>query len=519
MTARRAKTALKALLVAALLASLVAPLPACDPSGASSPVAARARHELEAYANDSGEKYWRYLGFDQRVDWCACFASYVADAAGLVDAGCAPKSARVDDWVDFYRDNPEAGTLEDGGAYEPRAGDFAIWQRSSDPDASIESHIAVVESYDAERGRVNTIEGNCGDSLTRSSHAAGEGVSYYAHPRAQGDAAGLASCSPAASGGEEIPIPAGLGKVHSYMGWQLITAPSSAQYQFRAQAGQRFDEEGFGVVEGRYVVACTTTYGDVGDYVDFVMEDGTALECVIGDIKSQGDPGCNEWGHLDGACIVEFVVDERSWYSGGAGAHANPGTEACHPEWSRHIVKAVNLGSWFDGAPADGSGSEGAWLRSCSAAAGGGGEDYGSASAAQKAMADEATAGSKWGVASGWCEMWVDNAYERATGKPAARYACATESWWAFGVSESKAGIPVGAAVWGYATGNAWCDGGHEAGHVGIYVGDGKVVSNEAGSDAPTTRGLDDWIGVFGWKGWGWVNGDDLRQESERSTL
>lgn len=144
--------------------------------------------------------------------------------------------------------------------------------------------------------------------------------------------------------GTVIEIPEGLGDIYTYMGWQLITAPSSQQYRLREQAGQNFDEEGFGRINGRYVIACTTTYGQVGDYVDFVKEDGLVLHCIIGDIKSRHDSGCTEWGHKGGRNIIEFVVDRDSWYPSG---HVNPGNPSCHPEWSSDTVRAVNLGSYF----------------------------------------------------------------------------------------------------------------------------------------------------------------------------
>lgn len=144
--------------------------------------------------------------------------------------------------------------------------------------------------------------------------------------------------------GERIDIPEGLGSVHSYMGWQMITSPSSEQYKLREAAGMNFDNEGFGIIDGRYVIACTTTYGRVGDYIDFYQEDGTVIECIIGDIKNQDDAGCNEWGHLNGTCIIEFVVDKDMWYDG----HANPGTTSCHPEWNQNLTKAINGGNYFD---------------------------------------------------------------------------------------------------------------------------------------------------------------------------
>lgn len=148
--------------------------------------------------------------------------------------------------------------------------------------------------------------------------------------------------------GTEINIPPGLGSVRSYMGWQCITAPDSLQYKLIQEAGMNFDEEGFGVVNGRYVIACTTTYGQVGDYVDFYLEDGSVMQCIIGDIKNQNDAGCNTWGHMNGDCIIESVVDKDTWYFNGQGVHENPGNPSCHPEWRQCVVKAVNGGSYFD---------------------------------------------------------------------------------------------------------------------------------------------------------------------------
>lgn len=145
-----------------------------------------------------------------------------------------------------------------------------------------------------------------------------------------------------------ITLPSGIGSVHTYMGWQCITSRSSTQYKLIEAAGMNFDEEGFGKIGDRYVIACTTTYGKVGDYVDIVQEDGTIIKCIIGDIKNQNDAGCNKWGHNNGQCVVEFVVDKNTWYSGGKGSHANPGTSSCHPEWNQNITQVINRGSYFD---------------------------------------------------------------------------------------------------------------------------------------------------------------------------
>lgn len=148
--------------------------------------------------------------------------------------------------------------------------------------------------------------------------------------------------------GTTITLPEGLGNIHTYMGWQCITAVSSKQYKLRTAAGMNFDEEGFAKIGDRYVVATTTTFGNVGDYIDVYQEDGTVIKCIIGDIKSQGDAGCTKWGHNNGRCVVEFVVDKSTWYKNGGGAHANPGTDSCHPEWNQNIDKIVNKGNFFE---------------------------------------------------------------------------------------------------------------------------------------------------------------------------
>ena len=153
--------------------------------------------------------------------------------------------------------------------------------------------------------------------------------------------------------GTSVELPSGIGAVHSYMGWQTITSTTSNQYKLMQQSGMNFDEEGFGRINGRYVIACTSTYGNVGDYVDFYQEDGSVIQCIIGDIKNQNDTGCNEWGHSNGQNVIEFVVDKNSWYSTEKGGnasnmHINPGNQGCHPEWNQNITKVVNGGSYFD---------------------------------------------------------------------------------------------------------------------------------------------------------------------------
>ena len=85
-------------------------------------------------------------------------------------------------------------------------------------------------------------------------------LSHFTLEKGYSNSASFGTCA-AITAGTTINIPAGLGSVHTYMGWQCITATSSMQYKLREQAGMNFDSEGFGRINGRYVIACTTTFG------------------------------------------------------------------------------------------------------------------------------------------------------------------------------------------------------------------------------------------------------------------
>ena len=122
----------------------------------------------------------------------------------------------------------------------------------------------------------------------------------------------------------------------------------------------------------------------------------------------------------------------------------------------------------------------------------------------------------------GLCLKWVDDVFENA-GVPLERKSTAYESYLANGVSSDRNAIPIGAAVYGTGTGNYG-----PCGHVGIYIGDGKVVDNVG---SIKTQTLDEWIswqenyarnssnvltdlnGVsqHGWLGWGWPDGNTTR--------
>lgn len=120
--------------------------------------------------------------------------------------------------------------------------------------------------------------------------------------------------------GNVINLPSGLGTSNTFMAWQMVTSKNSPQYKLRSIAGQKFNYYGYGIIDGRYAVATTSTYGEVGDYIDILRSDGSVLKAVIADIKNQNDYGCNKWGHNNGDVVIEFIVDFDMWYERSNGA-------------------------------------------------------------------------------------------------------------------------------------------------------------------------------------------------------
>ena len=139
--------------------------------------------------------------------------------------------------------------------------------------------------------------------------------------------------------GKTINIPSPYGDSFTYMGWSLITATGSNQYKLRVKTGEHYDANGFGKIGDRYVIACTPTFGKIGDEIDFVLANGRVIHGVMGDEKNMSDAGCNKWGHDNGHSVVEFVVNKSMWY------HTGKTVTKFHPEWAKsRVVKAINLG-------------------------------------------------------------------------------------------------------------------------------------------------------------------------------
>ncbi len=111
--------------------------------------------------NEGGQKFWSWWGFTERQEWCACFVSWCADQAGLIQKGVVPKFSLCTAGVDWFREN---GKWQSGGSV-PTPGTiiFFDWDHDGSSD-----HVGIVESCDGTT--VHTIEGNSGDAVRQNSY-------------------------------------------------------------------------------------------------------------------------------------------------------------------------------------------------------------------------------------------------------------------------------------------------------------------------------------------------------------
>ena len=111
--------------------------------------------------NEGGEKFWSWWGFTERQEWGACFVSWCADQAGLIQKEAVPKFSVCTDGVAWFQ---AKGKWQSGGSV-PTPGTiiFFDWDHDGASD-----HVGIVESCDGTT--VHTIEGNSGDAVKQNNY-------------------------------------------------------------------------------------------------------------------------------------------------------------------------------------------------------------------------------------------------------------------------------------------------------------------------------------------------------------
>ena len=115
-----------------------------------------------------GQKYWQFMGWGSRVEWCACFVSwciYNTNYNGTpMTQYITTKSSGVLTFINECQSNPK--TTYHSRGYVPKRGDliFFDWE----PDGSSD-HIGIVQN--SSNGTILTIEGNSSDAVNERTYS------------------------------------------------------------------------------------------------------------------------------------------------------------------------------------------------------------------------------------------------------------------------------------------------------------------------------------------------------------
>ena len=311
----------------------------------------------------NGTKYKEDQGGGINDAWCGYFASYCIKQAGVEEALGLPSGKLQNGWHDYwvtvFGSSSKYLTVHvNDGKYTPQRGDLAIRCAAicpTDSPAGVieaakggsgEGHVGIVVFANSP-GSYVTIEGNAGGNTI---HCKGYGYLDPTYTSDSGETYALTDrgCGNTfdyfvtinAGGSGNIPEP--WGNEMTFEDYSLITDTTSPEWKLKNKAKWKY-KDGFAMLEGRYLVACTPKFGKVGDKIDFTLTDGTVIHCIKGETKSLKDKNCNEWGHIDPDdpskhSVVEFLVNGT--------LPDNPGTDKVRPEWKGlRVCNWKNLGS------------------------------------------------------------------------------------------------------------------------------------------------------------------------------
>ena len=138
----------------------------------------------------------------------------------------------------------------------------------------------------------------------------------------------------------------------------------------------------------------------------------------------------------------------------------------------------------------------------------------GDAASLRQKVVDQAKSLDNLGASGGYCEMWVELVYRTALNRPEIPYQnCAHEAGQkAVNSSTSTDNIVPGAAVFSFRSSSGTVDSacGQDAGHVGIYIGDGQIAScTGRGSTGVVICTIDEWKQSWDFSCWGWLPGTE----------
>lgn len=116
---------------------------------------------LSQVGNVGGKPYWSWYGYPHRVEWCACFVSWVFNEAGLLDQDVVPKFSNCETGIKWFKEHKQWKERE----IVPKSSDIIFFDYNQDGTSD---HVGIVEKVE---DKIYTIEGNSiGDECRQQSY-------------------------------------------------------------------------------------------------------------------------------------------------------------------------------------------------------------------------------------------------------------------------------------------------------------------------------------------------------------
>lgn len=110
--------------------------------------------------NEGGDKFWKWYGFTEHVEWCACFVSWCANECGYIDREIIPKFSACVNGINWFKEKNQWQDRSE--SYYPISGDiiFFDWYDENGNQDGVSDHVGIVTRTDIENRTIYTIEGN-----------------------------------------------------------------------------------------------------------------------------------------------------------------------------------------------------------------------------------------------------------------------------------------------------------------------------------------------------------------------
>lgn len=127
----------------------------------------------------------------------------------------------------------------------------------------------------------------------------------------------------------------------SYMSYESIKDETSKQYELREKYAYT-GEYGIRQINERFCVAVGTYFDmEIGTYFDLILENGTIIPCVLGDVKDEKHTLSDNITTAKNLCVSEFIVDEKYLpYKVKNNEETSSGNISdCCEEWNSSVVE------------------------------------------------------------------------------------------------------------------------------------------------------------------------------------